>query len=114
MRSFDFTSVDQPRLEITLDRNTVLHLEVPTVSVVMHLKEAIPLLRDAVNAAKNKDLTSIRQFYGVLAEIMSCNAERLEFTADELEKKYRISLTGMLAFFIEYQKFIIEVSGEKN
>lgn len=111
MRTFDFNAIEQPRLEITLKGGMVVHLELPTVAHIERLQEAAPQLR---KAASSHDLNVIHRNYEFLAELMSCNTEDLQFTAEELETQYRISLRDMLAFYAVYMQFIDEVKSAKN
>lgn len=111
MRTFDFNAIEQPRLETTLKDGTIVHLELPPVAQVEQLQAAVPKLRQTINA---HDLTGIHNYYEMLAVLMSCNAENLHFTAEELETQYRITLHDIVAFYAIYMQFIDEVRQAKN
>lgn len=111
MRTFDFNTIEQPQLEITLKGGAVIHLELPTVAHIERLQSTVPHLQETIS---KKDLSGIRKYYEILAELMNCNAENLHFTAEELENEYRISLRDMVAFYSVYMQFIDEVNHIKN
>lgn len=111
MRTFDFNAIEQPRLAVTLKDGTAVHLELPTVGHVELLQREVPELRKHI---AKQDLSGISRYYGILAELMSCNTEELTFTAEALERKYRITLSDMIAFYAVYLQFIDEAKTAKN
>lgn len=96
---------------MTLKDGTAVHLELPTVGHVELLQREVPQLREHITA---QDLSGIQRYYEILAELMSCNTEELTFTAEALKKKYRITLSDMIAFYAVYLQFIDEAKSAKN
>lgn len=111
MRTFDFNAIEQPQLAITLRCGMILHLELPTVSHIERLQAEVPKLRETIS---DGDLGRINKYYEILADLMSCNAEGMRFTADALEQEYRITMCDMVAFYAAYMQFIDEVKSAKN
>lgn len=111
MRRFSFNTFEQPTMEVELRGGRKLHLEIPTVSAVERLRDALPALRGRITADNIGDL---RRFYELLADLMSFNTEGVTVTAEELEKTHRITLDAMIPFFADYMAFIDEVRASKN
>ena len=111
MRQFDFNAIKQPTLAVTLKGGAVINLELPTAGHVELLQREIPHLRERID---KHGLSGIHRYYAILAELMSCNAENLTFTADDLEKEYRITLSDMIEFYTVYLQFIDEAKSAKN
>lgn len=114
MKSFDFNAVQQPTWPVSLgagDTRTTVNLIYPTVDLFDRFTAMTPELQDA---AKTKDVKSVRAVYGVLAEILSCNDDGFTFTAEELRDKYKLTLLGATKFVAGYMDFLREAQEEKN
>ena len=110
-RRFSFNAFEQPTLEVELRGGKIIHLEIPTVSAVERMRDALPSLHKRITQDNIGDL---RKFYELLAELMSFNTEGVTITAEELEKTHRITLDAMVPFFTDYMAFIDEVRASKN
>ena len=110
-RRFSFNTFEQPTLEVELRGGKTIHLEIPTVAAVERLRDSIPALKKRITAENIGDL---RRFYELLADLMSFNTEGIRFTAEGLERDYRITLDAMIPFFADYMAFIDEVRASKN
>ena len=111
MRSFDFNSVQQPTLEITLPdkERTKVRLTIPKTSLVERISAAAGELNEIF---AKKDDSTIRQVYQLVAEILSCNLDFRTFTADEL-KEY-LNFNHITVFCLEYISFLTETKKTKN
>lgn len=111
MRSFDFNSIQQPKLAVTLPNKeqTRIYLTVPSTGVAERAFSAAKELKEILDS---KDDSVILKTYELIAEILSCNAEHREFTADEL--KECLNIEHIAAFMLEYVSFIQDLKTEKN
>jgi hypothetical protein len=111
MKSFDFNSIQQPMMEITLPdkEHSQLHLTIPKTSLVERMVEMAEELEEII---EKKDENTLYKAYSLLAEIMSCNQECREFTAEEL--KGLLNVEHIAAFSLEYVTFLGELKREKN
>lgn len=111
MRSFDFNAIQQPKLAVTLPNKeqTRISLTVPTTGLAERTLSAAKELKEILDA---KDDSVIQEMYKLIAEILSCNTEHREFTADEL--KECLNIEHIAAFMLEYVSFIKDMKTEKN
>lgn len=111
MKSFDFNSIEQPTMQITLPNaeRTRLTLVFPKTSLVERLRENAGQLHE-IFSSKNEH--GIHEVYKMFAEIMSCNQQFRTFTADDL--KECLSYAHIEAFSLAYMEFLLEVKGAKN
>lgn len=111
MAKFDFNAISQPTLEIILPdkKHSQLHLTIPKTSLVERVTEMAEELDEITTT---KDENTLYRAYSLLAELMSCNQECREFTADELKKM--LNLEHIAAFSLEYIKFLGALKREKN
>ena len=111
MRSFDFNSVQQPMMEITLpnETQTKVRLTMPKTSLVERLSATVGELNEIF---AKKDASTIQQVYSLVAEIMSCNRDFRTFTAEEL--KECLNFDHIVAFCLEYISFLSDVKKAKN
>lgn len=112
-RVFDFNSLEQPVLEATLkdEAKTTVRLTVPTEEL---FERFVGMSKELDKLAKNPDGTLIRAVFNLWAEIFSCNADGLTFTAEELRDKYKIKLEHLICFQPAYLDFIAEIQNAKN
>lgn len=113
MQMLDFNALQQPTWPVKLkdEAQTVVHLSTPTVDLVDRLIAATPELQEVT---KTKDGRTIRAVYDLVAELMSCNEDGLEFTADELRGTYNMSLLDVFRFYSGYMDFVKEITDAKN
>lgn len=111
MKTFDFRAIDAPKMAITLRTGLKLTLEVPTVSLVERVREASKCLSRAIT---EHNLGEIKTYYEITAELMSCNAEDITITAEDLETRQHLGIEHLVAFFTEYLEFIEQASNVKN
>lgn len=111
INNFDFNAIQQPTMKITLPNkeHTEITLTIPKTSLVERLGAASDELNEIF---AKKDASTINQVYQLFAEILSCNQEYREFTADEL-KEY-LNFDHIAAFCLAYIKFLDSVKKAKN
>ena len=109
----DLNALEQPVLELKLkdDNRTVFRLTVPTTKLVERFINA----KSEVSAvAKSRDVEKIKSLYEMAAEIVSCNADYIDVTAEELRDKYRVGFGDLVVIFAAYLDFIKELQTAKN
>lgn len=113
MQALDFNALQQPTWPITLkdDDKTQINITVPSVDFVDRLTAMAPQLKAT---AKAKDGRAIQAAYKLIAEIMSCNDDGYEFTAEELRDHYHMTFLDLLVFVKGYMEFIEEIKEAKN
>ncbi len=112
-KMLDLNALEQPTLEIKLrdDKHTVFRLVTPTTKLV---ERFIGAKAEIGEAAKSGDVEKIKRIYDIAAELISCNADYINVTADELKDKYRLSFGDVVTVFTAYLEFIKEISEAKN
>lgn len=112
-RVFDFNSLEQPVLEVTLkdEAKTTVRLTVPTEEL---FERFVGMSQEMEKLVKNPDGALIRAVYNLWAEIFSCNADGLAFTAESLRDTYNIKLAHLICFQPAYLDFIAEIQNAKN
>lgn len=110
-QKFDFNSVQQPTLEITLPdkEQTKVKLTIPKTSLVERLSATAGELNEIF---AKKDDSTVNQVYQLVAEILSCNLDFRTFTAAEL-KEY-LNFNHITVFCLEYIRFLSETKKAKN
>lgn len=113
MEALNFNSLQQPSWEVTLKDTdqTTLHLTAPTVELLDRLTAMAPELREV---AKKKDGRALHSAFELVAQLMSCNEEGFEFTAEELRDRYSMTFIDLLIFVKGYMEFITEIKNAKN
>jgi hypothetical protein len=109
----DLNALDQPVLELALrdkDR-TVFRLTTPTVALVERFTVAKSEMSEI---AKNRNVEKIKKLYELTAELISCNADYITVTAEELRDKYRVTFGDLVVIFAAYLDFIKELNNAKN
>ena len=112
-KMLDLNALDQPVLEIALrdKERTIFRLTTPTVALVDRFVAA----KGEISAiAKSRDVEKIKKLYELTAELMSCNADYIEVTAEELRDKYRVTFGDLVVIFASYLDFIRELNNAKN
>lgn len=113
IKSFDFTSLEQPVLEITLNdtERTKVRLTAPTEDLV---ERFITFSQETKELTKNPDGSLIRAIFELYAEVFNCNADGLKFTAEDLRDKYKLGLVHLILFQPAYLDFLTEMQNAKN
>lgn len=112
-RTLDLNSLDRPTLELTLrdDARTRLRLIYPSEKLVERFMAA----SDELTAvSKNKNADTIQSLYRLTADILNCNMDDVEVTAEELRDKYRVSFADLMVIYAAYLDFIKELTEAKN
>lgn len=113
MRMFDFNAVQKPTWPVKLGDadGTVVNLSYPT----LELADRLTMLATEIgDIAAKKDGRTIRDAFGIIAEVMNCNEDGFTFTAEELRGKYRMNLLVMAQFVAGYLDFLKEANDAKN
>lgn len=113
MKMFDFNAIQKPTWQVKLcdEDGTVVNLSYPTLELAERL---ITMTTEIDNIAAKKDGKTVREAFGVLAEVLSCNEDGFTFTAEELRDKYHVSLLFMARFTAGYMDFLKEANNAKN
>ena len=109
-RKFSFIT-EEPKLNITMKDGTELDLILPTVSLIERLQVGVKNLKKVIT---EKNIGSVKQYYELAAELLSCNTEDKKFTAEDLETTQHLQLEDLVLFFAEYTEFVTEARNAKN
>lgn len=109
----DLNALEQPILEIALKDpdKTIFRLTTPTVALVEKFTAA---KAEISTIAKAQNVEQIKKLYALTAELMSCNADYITVTAEELRDKYRLNFGDIVVIFAAYLDFIREFNNAKN
>lgn len=112
-KMLDLNALDQPVLEVKLrdEARTIFRLTTPSTKLVERL-EAAKTEADAV--VNSREGEKIKKLYELTAELISCNADYINVTAEELRDKYHLTLGDILVIFKAYKSFIDEIKSAKN
>ena len=109
----DLNALDQPVLELKLrdQERTVFRLTTPTTKLV----ERFIAAKSEIAAVKDsRDIAKIKALYELTAELISCNADYVTVTAEELRDKDRLTFGDIVMVFAAYLDFIKEFNDAKN
>ena len=112
-KMLDLNALDQPVLEAKLrdEKQTIFRLTTPTTKLV----EKFIAAKSEVSAiAKSKNVQKINKLYELTAELISCNADYVTVTAEELRDQYRLTFGDVVVIFAAYLDFINEFNNAKN
>ena len=112
-RVLDFNKFEQPSLPIVMkdENRTKFTVIAPSVELI-HKLEAN---REAIDEAlKNGGDDSIEKCWELAAELISCNEEGRQVTAEELKEKYCMTYVMLFAFFKVYGELVDEIESAKN
>ena len=109
----DLNALEQPTLELKLrdENRTIFRLTTPTTRLVEKFIEA---KSEVGEIAKTHDGEKIKKLFELTAEIISCNADYITVTAEELRDKYRLTFGDLVVIFAAYLDFIKELNNAKN
>lgn len=112
-RVLDFNKFEQPTLPLVMkdaDR-TRFTVTTPSMELVQRLEANKGDLEEALEKG---DENSIAKVWALAAELISCNEEGRQVTAEDLQDKYCMSYLMLLAFFKVYGELIAEIESAKN
>ena len=109
----DLNALDQPILEVKLrdENKTIFRLTTPTTKLVDKFVSAKAEMSDI---AQSRDVDKIKKLFDLTAELISCNAEYITVTAEELRDKYRLTFGDIVVIFAAYLDFIKDFNNAKN
>ena len=109
----DLNALDQPVLEVKLrdDKRTTFRLTTPTTKLV---ERFIAAKSELAEVANSRDVGKIKALYDLTAELISCNADYITVTAEELRDKYRLTFGDLVVVFAAYLDFIRDFNNAKN
>lgn len=109
----DLNALEQPVLEVKLrdEQRTIFRLTTPTTKLVDRF---ISAKSEMSEIAQSRDIEKIKKLFELTAELMSCNAEYITVTAEELRDKYRLTFGDIVVIFAAYLDFIKEFNNAKN
>ena len=112
-KMIDLNALEQPTLEIKLrdEKQTVFRLVAPTVKLIDRFVGA---KAEIAEAAKSGDTEKIKRLYDIAAELISCNADYIPVTAEELRDKYHLGFSHIVTVFTAYLEFVKELNEAKN
>ena len=112
-KMLDLNALEQPILEVKLrdDNRTIFRLTTPTTKLVDRFVAAKGEMSEI---ASSRDAEKIKKLYELTAELISCNAEYITVTAEELREKYRLTFGDIIVIFAAYLDFIKEFNNAKN
>lgn len=112
-KTLDLNALDQPILEVKLrDANkTIFRLTAPTTKLVEKL---IAAKGEIGEIAKTRDVQKLNALYELTADLMSCNADYITVTAEELRDTYRVTFADIVVIFSAYLDFLNELTNAKN
>ena len=104
-KMLDLNALEQPILEVKLrdDNRTIFRLTTPTTKLVDRFVSAKSEISEI---ASSRDVDKIKKLFELTAELMSCNAEYIRVTAEELRDKYRLTFGDIVVIFAAYLDFI--------
>lgn len=109
----DLNTLEQPVLELRLkDTNrTTFRLTTPTTKLVDRF---IAAKNEIAEVAGTRDGAKIKAIYELTAELISCNADYITVTAEELRDTYRLTFGDIVVIFAAYLDFIRDFNNAKN
>ena len=112
-RILDFNKFEQPSLPLVMkdEEKTKFTVIAPSVELIQKLEAN---QEDIERALKKGDEHSIARAWSLAAELISCNEEDRQVTAEDLQKKYRMSYVMLFAFFKVYGELVDEIESAKN
>ena len=112
-KMLDLNALEQPVLEIKLkdENRTIFRLTTPTTRLVEKFSAVKAELSDV---AESKDIEKIKKVYELTAELISCNADYITVTAEELRDTYRLTFGDIVVIFAAYLDFIRDFNNAKN
>ena len=112
-KMLDLNTLEQPVLELRLkDANrTTFRLTTPTTKLVDRF---IAAKNEITEVAGTRDVAKIKAIYELTAELISCNADYITVTAEELRDTYRLTFGDIVVIFAAYLDFIRDFNNAKN
>lgn len=111
MKELNFMDIEVPKLKITLRSGIELQLVLPSVTLIERLRSGVKRLSKSIT---ENNLSDVRKYYELAAELISCNLSKTTITADDLEMGEHFRIEDIVEFFEGYVEFIDEASSTKN
>ena len=112
-KGLNFRSFAQPTLPIHMNdaEETLFTLTAPTVELV----ERLDANKSEILAVfQNGDRRSLDECWKLAADLIGCNRECRQVSAQELKGRYGMTYPMLLAFFTAYGEFVKEIESAKN
>ena len=112
-KMLDLNALEQPILEVKLrdENHTIFRLTTPTTKLV---ERFISAKSEMSAVASSRDVEKIKKMFELTAELISCNADYITVTAEELRDKYRLTFGDIVVIFAAYLDFIKDFNNAKN
>lgn len=112
-KALNFRNFTQPTLPINMNdaEETLFTITAPTVELVERLEANEAEMK--ANFLKG-DRESLNHAWELAADLISCNRECRQVTAEELKGRYGMTYVMLFAFFTAYDEFLAEIRNEKN
>ncbi len=109
----DLNTLEVPVLALTFknQERTTLRVTAPTEA---HIQEFEHMVRNGLTRLADTDKDSMDEAYNLVAQLVSCNKERITITGTELREKYSVDIWSLVAIMKAYVAFINEIKNEKN
>lgn len=109
----DLNALEQPVLELKLrdEKRTTFRLTTPTTRLV---EKFIAAKAEIAEVTKTRNVEKIKKLYEITAELISCNADYINVTAEDLRDTYRVTFGDLVVIFAAYLDFIKEFNNAKN
>lgn len=113
VKMLDLNALDQPVLEVKLrdDKRTIFRLTTPTSKLVDRFLAAKGEIAEVANS---RDGAKIKALYELTAELISCNADYITVSAEDLRDTYRLTFGDIVVIFAAYLDYIKEFNNAKN
>lgn len=112
-KALNFRKFAQPTLPINMNdaEETLFTVTTPSVELVERLEAN---QTDILTAIKRGDRESLGEVWSLAADLISCNREGRQVTAEELKGKYGMTYQMLFVFFNAYEEFLGEIKSAKN
>lgn len=109
----DLNELEQPILELKLrdDNRTIFRLTAPSVK---QYERFITVKSEMAEIAKYQKPEQIKKLFELTADLISCNADYITVTAEELRDKYRLKFGDIVVIFAAYLDFVKDFNNAKN
>lgn len=112
-RILDFNKFEQPSLPLVM--KDADHTKFTVIAPSLELIQKVEANQeDIVTALEKGDEDSLAKAWDLAAELISCNEEGRQVTAEELQEKYGMNYVMLFAFFKVYGELVDEIESAKN
>lgn len=112
-KALNFRNFAQPTLPIQMNdaAETLFTITTPSVEMVERLEANETEIKAAFARG---DRESLNRAWELAADLIRCNREGRQVTAEDLKGKYGMNYPMLLMFFQAYNEFLDEIRNEKN